>query len=118
MPWPISTLPVYAVTVPSAATAIQESNFEGSIWEACVSNGPWANANEVAREAVLKLTTSAPEPLRKSRREKLMLSSHSHIYGLPAACVHARSSGTARRPGLHQSLHRSRLVFGPAPPWR
>src|ERR1044071_3214860 len=86
MPCPKSHFPVYAVTVPSDATAIQESSFLGSTWDGCVSNGPCANANGPASCAALKLTTNAPEVFRKSRRETrksrremLMLSSRQHI---------------------------------------
>ena len=40
IPWPSSHLPVYAVTVPSAAMAIHESSCPGSMWEARVPNSP------------------------------------------------------------------------------
>ncbi len=73
MPCPKSHFPVYAVTVPSEATANQESSFSGSTCDRCVSNGPWADAKgliDVAmNDAALKETTSAPEALTKSRRE-------------------------------------------------
>src|SRR5690242_14600185 len=74
MPWPSSHLPVDAVTVPSAPTAIQESRRVGSMCEARVSNGPctgataWPPLASIGCRA-LNATTRAPEVFRKSRRE-------------------------------------------------
>src|SRR6478672_9461031 len=87
MPCPKSHFPVYAVTVPSAETAIHESSFLGSTWEGCVSNGPCTKANGLASETALKLTINAPEVFKKSRRETLMLSSRQHIFESPASCA-------------------------------
>src|SRR5258708_39927098 len=125
MPCPKSHFPVYAVTVPSAETAIQESSFRGSMWEGCVSNGRCRKANGLASEAALKLTTSAPElfrksrrETRKSRRETLMLFSRRHISESPAVCAGERSNGTGRLPGLHQFPGQMLPVFHPAQLWR
>src|SRR5579864_2146319 len=117
MPWPKSHFPVYAVTVPSAETAIHESSFLGSMWEGCVSNGPCTKANGLASDAALKLTTSAPEVFRKSRRERLMLSPRRRISESPVACAGERSNGTGRLPTLQQFPGQRLPVFGLVQLW-
>src|SRR4051812_5341476 len=118
MPCPKSHFPVYAVTVPSDPTAIQESSCPGSTCERWVSNGPWAMANGENNDAALKLTISAPELFRNSRREALMLFSlmlcwRRHIFESLSACEGGRSSGTKRCPG-HRRFPGQRLqVFRP-----
>src|SRR6185312_252821 len=91
MPWPRSTLPVCAVTVPSAATASQESSCFGSMWEAWVSNGPCA----CAALKLLKLTMRAPPVARNSRRETMGIppdGAHHAVVGV-AAAEHAAEGG-------------------------
>src|SRR5689334_19636007 len=74
MPCPSSHLPVYAVIVPSPDTAIHESSRPGSTCDARVSNCPCAKISSVSEASPLKATMSAPEVLRKSRREKTLTS--------------------------------------------
>src|SRR5215469_8360187 len=59
--------------VPSAFTASHESSCFGSMCESRVPNGPCPTSNGSISGAVLKLTTSAPQLFRKSRRVAIVL---------------------------------------------
>src|ERR1700731_3045204 len=107
MPCPKSHFPVYAVTLPSDATASHESSFSGSIWDWCVSKGPCAVANGSIKAAVLKQTTSAPEALTKSRREiSFFIRAPSDSAGWRASYAYAQNSGTTHSTSLRESARR------------
>src|SRR3954469_7214887 len=74
IPWPSSHLPVNALTVPSAPTAIHESSRPGSTCEARVSNGPCASAAAGSAATLLNATISTPACSRNSRRERVDIS--------------------------------------------
>src|ERR1700678_3314949 len=101
--------------MPSAPTANHESSFSGSMCEGCVSNGPCPCADSRLSDPALKLTTSAPQLCRKSRRDRVMLVVPRHTFELLATCVYERNSDTRCRPEhlespdqMHPALHRVR----------
>src|SRR3979490_3553711 len=70
MPCPSSHLPVYAVTLPSAAIAIQEStSFKGGEPAVPPAKLSWASAVPYV-PAKLKVTINAPVLFRKDLRER------------------------------------------------
>src|SRR5580700_172397 len=95
MPCPKSHFPVYAVTVPSDATAIHESSLFGSICDGCVSNGPCAMAKGSRKATPLKETISAPEVFTKSRRViAFFMGGFSGSALSRTSCAYGQSSGT------------------------
>src|SRR3984885_15871566 len=86
--------------VPSATMASQESSLSGSMCPRWVANCPWALIEDSVSGAILKLTISAPQPFRNSRRDGVMLFSlgifsngaqHAHVG--KAAAQHSSQRG-------------------------